>query len=279
MSVFTITPVTGALGAVVEGIDLVRDLDDDTVARLRAAFNENHVLFFRDQAMGPADQVAFGRRFGPLGSHPYVEANREFPEVLDLITEPDDRVNFGGGWHSDVTFLEEPDLGSILYAVDVPPVGGDTLFANQEAAYDALSPTMQEMLAPLVAIHSAGKQYAGAGYSRQSKAMITKNADLAADSDVEHPVIRTHPETGRKALFVNRAHTARIKGMHAGESEALLEFLYSHAVKERFTCRFQWQSGSVAMWDNRSVQHHAIHDYKGQRRQMRRITIQGDRPV
>lgn len=279
MSSFTIEPLAGALGAEIGGLDLSRSLDPSTVADLRAAFNENHVLFFRDQALSPSEQIAFGRHFGELGTHPYVEANPDHPEVLDVVTEPGDRINFGGGWHSDVTFLGEPDLGSILYAVEVPAVGGDTLFANQHAAYEALSDTMKELIDPLVAIHSARMQYGGNGFSQRSTAMRTKGEADAAASEVEHPVVRTHPETGRKALFVNRAFTVGIKGMHRAESRALLELLFTHAVKEPFTCRFRWQPGSVAMWDNRSVQHYALHDYKGERRRMRRITIKGDRPA
>lgn len=278
MTTFTIEPITGAVGAEIGGLDLAEPLDEQTVLALRAAFNENHVLFFRDQTLSAEQQMAFGRSFGDLGSHPYVEANPDHPEVLDIVTEPDDRVNFGGGWHSDVTFLERPDLGSILYAIDVPSVGGDTLFADQHAAYDALSDTMKGLIGGLTAVHTAGMQYAGEGYSRQSSAMKTRGEAQAAASEVEHPVVRTHPESGRKSLFVNRAFTERIKGLHRGESKALLEFLFTHAVKEQFTCRFRWQAGSVAMWDNRSVQHYALHDYKGERRRMRRITIQGERP-
>ena len=141
MSSFTIAPVSGALGAEVEGIDLGRPLDEETIGELRAAFNENHVLFFRDQALSAGEQVAFGRCFGELGTHPYVEANPDHPEVLDVVTEPTDRINFGGGWHTDLTFLDEPDLGSLLYAVDVPEAGGDTLFANQHARLRRAEPT------------------------------------------------------------------------------------------------------------------------------------------
>jgi taurine dioxygenase len=279
VSTFAIEPVSGTLGAEISGLDLSQPLSDRTVTELRAAFNENHVLFFRDQDLTRAQQIAFGRCFGELGEHPYVEPNPEHPEMLEIITEPDDRVNFGGGWHSDVTFLAEPDLGSILYAVQVPAAGGDTLYADQHAAYDALSEVMKGMLEGLVAVHSASLQYAGAGYSRRSSAMATRAEDEAAASAVEHPVVRTHPETGRKALFVNRAHTSHIKGMTKAESKALLEFLYRHATSEPFTCRFRWRPGSIAMWDNRSVQHYALHDYKGERRHMRRITIRGDRPA
>ena len=278
VTAFTIAPVSGALGAEVDGIDLSSPLDATTIAELRAAFNENHVLFFRDQALSAAEQVAFGRNFGQLGTHPYVEANPDHPEVLDVITEPADRINFGGGWHSDVTFLAEPDLGSILYAIDVPSVGGDTLFADQHAAYDALSDAMKALIDPLIGIHSASVQYGGKGYSQRSTAMVTRDESGASESYSEHPVVRTHPETGQKALFVNRAFTLGIKGMHSGESRALLEFLFAQGTKERFTCRFRWAPGSVAMWDNRSVQHYALHDYKGEWRRMRRITIQGDEP-
>jgi taurine dioxygenase len=271
-------PISGVLGAMVKGVDLSQDLSDETIHALRTGFVDHQVLFFRDQNLDAEQQMAFGRRFGELDHHPFVYGSDDHPEVLDIVTMPDDTVNFGGGWHTDVTFLPEPDLGSILYAVDVPPTGGDTLFASQHAAYDALSDTMKSMLDGLVAVHSAGSQYQAGGLSTKSKAMRTRNADLAAN-EVDHPVVRTHPENGRKGLYVNRAFTTRIRGLRKDESDALLGFLFDHAVHERFTCRFRWQSGSVAMWDNRSVQHFALHDYAGQRRQMRRITICGDKPV
>lgn len=273
----TVEPVSGAVGAVVRGVDLSEPLDDATVAEIRRAFLDCHVLFFRDQELSPEAQMRLGRYFGELDTHPFVEGMDEHPEVIEIITEPDDLLNFGGGWHTDVTFLEEPDLGSIVYAVEVPEFGGDTLFANQHAAYDALSDTMKGLLEQLVGRHSAGPQYARGGYSTLSRSMKTKSAEHA-DGVVNHPLVRTHPETGRKALYVNRAFTVGIEGMRMDESVALLQFLNDHAVREPFTCRFRWAPGSVAMWDNRSVQHYALYDYRGQRRYMRRVTIKGDRP-
>jgi taurine dioxygenase len=270
-------PLSGVLGAEVFGVDL-SNLTDADFGRINDAFIEHHVLVFGDQDLSPEAQLSFGRRFGELDTHPFVHGNAEYPELLDVITVPEDRVNFGGGWHTDVTFLEEPDLGSILYAVDPPPVGGDTLFANQHAAYRSLSETMKHLLDGLVAVHSAGPQYAEGGLSTTSKAMETRNAELAANT-VEHPVIRTHPVSGRKGLYVNQAFTIGIKGMKPAESQALLGFLFDVAVHERFTCRVRWQPGTLVMWDNRSVQHYALFDYAGQRRHMRRITVKGDRPA
>ncbi len=271
-----VNPVAGSLGAEITGVDLSRP-EEAVIAEIRRAFLEHHVVFFRDQDLSPEAQMAFGRCFGDLDTHPFVEGTQEHPEVIDIVTEPADGFNFGGGWHTDVTFLDQPDLGSILYAVEVPPYGGDTLFANQHAAYESLSGTMKELLDGLVGLHSAGPQYSAGGYSTRSQAMRTKNAE-GADRVVRHPVVRTHPETGRKGLYVNRAFTIGIEGMRPDESAALLGFLFSHATREAFTCRFRWEAGSVAMWDNRSVQHYALYDYRGQRRRMRRITVSGDRP-
>ena len=273
----TVEPVSGTVGAVVRGVDLSGPLDDSTVAEVRTAFLAHHVLFFHDQDLSPEAQLRLGRSFGELDTHPFVEGMESHPEIIEIVTESDDRLNFGGGWHSDVTFLPEPDMGSILYAIEVPPFGGDTLFANQHAAYEALSDTMKSLLDGLVAKHSAGPQYAEGGYSTLSRSMRTTSVE-DADRVVRHPLVRTHPETGRKALYVNTAFTVGIEGMRPDESMALLRFLFTHAVREPFTCRFRWSPGSVAMWDNRSVQHYALFDYRGHRRQMRRITIKGDRP-
>ncbi len=273
----SVTRLSGTVGAEVTGVDLAEPLEPSDIAELRQAFLDHHVLVFRDQQLSPEQQMAFGRCFGELDTHPFVASHPDYDEVLEIVTEPDDRANFGGGWHTDLTFLDAPDLGSILYAVEVPAVGGDTLFANQHAAYEAMSEPMRTMLESLVATHSAGPQYGAGGYSTRSKAMTTTNAQLV-DRVVEHPVVRTHPETGRKGLYVNAAFTTSIRGLRRDESRAMLDLLFAQAVKESFTCRVQWEPGTLAMWDNRSVQHFALHDYAGQRRHMRRITIKGDRP-
>ncbi len=269
--------LAGAIGLELNGIDL-NSFDDADTASFRSKLVEHHVVVVRNQAMTPQQQVDFGHRFGDLDTHPFVEGSPQHPEIIDIITEPDDRANFGGGWHTDVTFLAEPDLGSILYGIEIPPFGGDTLFASQHAAYDALSETMRSMLEGLMATHSACRQYGEGGKSTKSKAMATKNAGAAANI-VEHPVIRTHPESGRKGLYVNPAFTLGIKGMRRDESDALLQFLHQHAAREAFTCRVRWEPGTLVMWDNRSVQHYALHDYAGHRRHVRRITVKGDRPV
>ncbi|MDG1410347.1 MAG: TauD/TfdA family dioxygenase [Acidimicrobiales bacterium] len=273
----TVKPLSGVLGAEISGIDLSQKLSTELFNIIHQAFLDHHVLVFRNQTLTPEQQMRFGRYFGELDFHPFVEGNTEFPELLNIVTEPDDQLNFGGGWHTDVTFLAEPDLGSILYGIELPAYGGDTLFSSQVAAYNTLSDPMKEMLGALTATHAAAKQYRVDGPSTKSKAMNTNDTDPAAFT-VSHPVIRTHPETGRKALYVNSGFTTRINGVSRDESKMLLDFLLKHAVQERFTCRVAWEPGTLVMWDNRCVQHHALHDYAGQRRHVRRITVKGDQP-
>jgi len=234
---------------------------------------EHQVIFFRDQALSPERQVAFGARFGPLNIHPYVAGMAGQPELMEVVKEPADRVNFGGGWHSDMSFLERPAIGSILYAVETPEFGGDTLFASQAAAFEALSPGLQATLEGLNAVHSAAREYSAQGHSAQKrKSMAVAEADGLVGEYV-HPMVLVHPETGRKALYVNPAFTIRIEGWKTRESKALLDYLFEHCRYEAFTCRFSWRPGSVAFWDNRSVWHFALNDYPGQRRHMRRVTV------
>lgn len=265
--------LAGALGAEIGGVDLSRELSSEAVAQIRQAFVEHQVIFFRDQALTPAQQVRLGARFGPLNIHPYVAGMASQPEVMEIVKEPEDRVNFGGGWHSDMSFLERPAIGSILYALEVPAHGGDTLFASQAVAFEALSPGLQRTLEGLSAVHSAGREYSAEGHSAQKrKSMAVVEAEGAVGEFV-HPMVLVHPESGRKALYVNPAFTMRIDGWSKRESKALLEFLFEHARYEAFTCRFSWTPGSVAFWDNRSVWHFALNDYPGQRRHMRRVTV------
>jgi taurine dioxygenase len=272
-----VCPVAGALGAEIEGARLDA-LDDETFAEIHQALLRHHVVFFRDQPLAPGELVAFGRRFGTLNIHPYVRGMAHHAEVMEIIKEPDDALNFGGGWHSDMSFLEEPAMGSVLHAVEVPDVGGDTLFANQHLAYERLSPGMQRLLSDLKAVHTASGEYGARGPSAQSReSMSVSRADSSAPSFL-HPVVRTHPETGQKALYVNAAFTQKFEGMTRAESRPLLRFLFDHCTEASLTCRFRWTRNAVAFWDNRSVQHYALNDYSGARRHMRRVTIDGDRP-
>ncbi len=277
----SVTPIAGALGAELSGVDLSRPLSDAAIGEIRAALLGHHVIFFRDQHLTPEQHLAFGHRFGELQVHEFVEGLADNEEILEVRKEADETLNFGGGWHTDVSYLERPALGSVLYAHAVPEYGGDTMFANQHLAYETLSDGMKAMLDGMTAVHSARRPYGTnavrAMYAGPSSMRF--NFTAAAHEEVEHPVIRTHVETGRKSLYVNRTFTLRFKDMTEAESAPLLDYLCDHAVRPEFTCRFRWQANSIAFWDNRCVQHNAINDYHGQRRVMHRVTIEGERPV
>jgi taurine dioxygenase len=270
-----VRPLSGALGAELLGPDLRRPLDDATVARIRQALLDHLVIFFRDQDLTAAQFLGFARRFGAPIEYPFVKGIEGFPEIIAVAKLEHETVNFGGIWHSDTTYLERPPMGSLLLAREVPPVGGDTLFANMYRAHDTLSEAMQRLLGGLTAVSASSK----ADTTRTREDRVRSDAKPAQQEYVaEHPVVRTHPETGRKALYVNVAHTVRFGGMTEDESAPLLEFLYRHQVRAEFTCRFRWAPGSIAFWDNRAAQHNPINDYHGHRRIMHRITLAGDRP-
>jgi taurine dioxygenase len=276
MSQFEIKRVAGALGAEIHGVDLAAGLTESLAARVRQVLLDHQVIFFRDQQLTPAQFLRFAQAMGQPVEYPFVKGIQGYPVIIPVMKLEHERTNFGGIWHSDTTYLEQPPMGSMLLAREVPPFGGDTLFASQYAAYEALSEGMRRLLDPLVAINSSAK--ADVSKTREDRIASDGRADAKKDYVSAHPVVRTHPETGRKALYVNVAHTLRFDGMTEEESAPLLQFLFQHQVKPEFTCRFAWQPGSLAFWDNRCVQHNPVNDYHGWRRVMHRITLGGDTP-
>jgi alpha-ketoglutarate-dependent taurine dioxygenase len=271
-----VRPVAGALGAEIAGVDMARDLDEEVVAEVRHALLEHLVIFLRDQKATPQQQVAFAKRFGQPIEYPQLKGLPEAPMITPVVKLEHERHNFGGIWHSDTTYLAEPPMGSMLLAREVPPYGGDTMFANQYLAYEALSDGLKKTLDGLVGVSSSAK----ADVSRTREDALRQAGASATPKMLQagHPIVRTHPETGRKALYTSDAHTACIRGWTEAESLPLLRFLWQHQVKAEFTCRFRWEVGSLAFWDNRCAMHNPINDYHGFRRVMHRITLAGDRP-
>ena len=273
-----VQPLTGALGAEIHGPDLNADLDDATVAAIRRALLDHCVVFFRDQRFDADRHKALARRFGEIFIHPNYKGTGPDPEIVDIRREPGDLRIVGEEWHTDTTMMPEPPMGAILYAIEVPPYGGDTLFANQYLAYETLSEGMKRVLAGLRAVHSdrmvAGPAVNHAGRTTKARA----DADWHETINV-HPVVRTHPETQRKLLYVNYSYTVGFEGMTEEESRPLLSYLMEHGNRPEFTCRFRWTKGAVAFWDNRCVKHLAVNDAQPFRRVMRRVQIAGDKPV
>jgi taurine dioxygenase len=268
-----VTPVTPRIGAYVEGVTLAKLLSNRQVEELHQAFMEHQVLFFRDQPLDVESHKRFGRYFGELHIHPNTPGPEGHPEILPIHADANSKRVSGEYWHSDVSCDEEPPLGSILYLDTVPPCGGDTLFASQTAAYDALSPRMKVYLEGLTATHSGDHVY------RRTNLLVGRDDKGKVFPKASHPVVRTHPVTKRKALFVNGHFTTHIDGLAPEESRAILNYLCEHSTREEFQVRFRWQPHSVAFWDNRCVQHLAIWDYYPRTRSGRRVTIKGDRPV
>ena len=280
---FDVRRLPGPFGAEVVGLDLSVPLANEDFARIHRAHLAHHVLVFRDQCITPDEHVRFSQRFGPLQIH----VQRKFqlaghPPVLVVsnIRENGQPIGLGDAghfWHSDLSYKERPSLGSLLHAQELPSEGGDTLFADQHAAYEALPSALKARIDKMQAEHSYLARYDELRARNPWRPALTQ-AQIDEVRPVIHPVVRTHPETGRKALYVNVAHTAGIEGLTEAESAPLLQFLFAHQVKPEFTCRFVWQPGSLAFWDNRCAQHNPVNDYHGHRRVMHRITLAGDRP-
>jgi taurine dioxygenase len=281
-----VKPIAGALGAEIGRVDLGR-LDDETFKEIKAAWLQHLVVFFRDQNITPEQQLAFAKRFGEIHHHPFMKGMEDYPDILEIIKEEGDTKAFGEVWHTDQMFNPKPAMATILYAKETPDAGGDTMFTNMYMAYDALSAPMKELLAGVKTWNMGDRKKLMDG----EKAGITREGRYAGNekmsaklrdpgnlvTEAAHPLVRTHPETGRKALYISN-HTQTLQGFKSGEARPIIDFLRAHAVEPEFTCRFRWQVGSLAIWDNRCTQHRALNDYPGKRRRMHRITIAGDAP-
>ena len=275
---FEVVRIAGALGAEVHGIDLCSDQPPEVIAALRRAWLAHGVLFFRNQPLSPAQYLRLAGWFGQPVEYPFIKGLDGFPMITPVVKLEHERSNFGGIWHTDTAYLERPPMGSMLLAREIPPYGGDTLFANQVMALDALSPTLRGVLEGLRGVNSSAK--ADVSRTREDRIKGGDGRDDARKEYVaEHPVVRTHPETGRKSLYVNTAHTVRFAGMTEEESAPLLRYLHEVQIRPEFTCRFAWEPGSIAFWDNRCALHNPVNDYHGFRRLMLRITLAGDRPA
>lgn len=269
------TPFDGRLlspviGLEIRGLRLDGPLTKAVVAGLKAAFLRHHVLVIRGQHLTPEQQIAFAEAMGEPDIYPFVAGIDGYPVITPVIKEPEETQNFGGVWHTDTAYLKCPPAATMLLAREIPPIGGDTLFASQVAAYEALSDGMKALLAPLRGLNTSAK----ANQIRTNVSERRKRESLEA----VHPVVRTHPETGAKALYVNAGHTVKFDGMTEAESAPLLDFLFAHQVQSAFTCRVRWEQGTLVIWDNRASQHFPLNDYQGHRREMHRITLMGDAP-
>ena len=271
-----IRPISGALGAEILGVDFAAGVDDETFDRIRTTFLAHGVIVIRDQDLTPEQHVAAARRFGRINVNRFFTAVDGHPEVAEVRKEPHQKRNIGNKWHTDHSYDDAPALGSMIYALEVPPVGGDTLFANMSLAWEMLSDGMKDMLSKLRAVHSSRHVF-GPGYkANPDVADRFRNPDQAVQ-DAVHPVVIRHPDTGRRVLYVNPTFTVRFDGWTEEESGPLLDYLYAHASRPEFSCRVQWREGSLGLWDNRATWHLALNDYPGHRRLMHRVTIEGTR--
>lgn len=268
--------LTPAVGAEISGVDLSKPIDSDTHRALHHAFLTHHVLFIREQQLEPQHLVTFAGLFGPVGTYPYAKPLDDHPNVIAIIKEPEQRTVFGGIWHTDSAYLEQPSLGSVLYSREVPQVGGDTLFANTALALEQLPPETRLELSNRQAVHSSAKNQQKLRTDHlKTGSMEVKKLDVL---EATHPVIRTHPETARQSLYLSPAHTTRFEDSSTTESNPLLQRLFDHMLKDDFKCRFRWTPNTLAIWDNRCLLHYPVNDYDGHRREMLRVTIDGDTP-
>jgi alpha-ketoglutarate-dependent taurine dioxygenase len=273
---FEVRPLSGSIGAEILGIDLDAELGHNVIVAIRQTWLDHGVIFFREQDLPPEKFLNFAKRFGEVVEYPFIKGIEGFPEIIPVIKLEHEKHNFGGVWHTDTAYLDTPPMGTMLIAREVPPYGGDTLFANMYLAYESLSDGMKQILDGLTAINSSAK--ADVSRTREDRVRDSAKTDAKKEYIGEHPVVRTHPETGRKALYVNTAHTLHFKGMTEAESAPILNFLFQHQTRPEFTCRFNWRVGSMAFWDNRCVLHNPVNDYHGFRRVMHRVTLAGDKP-
>ena len=278
-----VRPIAGALGAEIYGVNL-KDRDDSPMwIELRQVFLEYTVIAIRGQDMSLDDMMRVGGKFGEPCYYPFAKGMERYPYITEVIKEKDQRENFGSDWHTDTMYLDKPPRATLLYAVETPPKGGDTLYVNTAAAYDALSDGMKTLIDGLVGVASGGLKHKKGGpraaHHDRITSMAVQNADKADGFEARHPIVRTHPETGRKSLYVSSLHTLRFDGFTEEESRPLIDFLNDHCVEPEFSCRVRWEPGQLTIWDNRTTLHNAINDYHGYRRQMRRLTVGPELPV
>ena len=272
-----VTPLSPSLGAIVTGINLSERITSEEAEELRALWLDFQILVIRGQELTPASQLRIARAFGEPDHYPFLEGLEGYPEITPVLKREDEAHNFGGLWHTDTIYQPSPPMATMLYALELPPIGGDTLFANQYAAYAQLSDGLKQSLATLRGVNVAGKKQVSA--TRSDRVKEAGSGLSAEQMQGIHPVVRTHPETGRQSLFVNQAHTIAFDGWSEAESEGLLSFLFAHQITAEFQCRLNWQLGDIAIWDNRCTLHYPLNDYHGHRRLLHRITLKGDSPV
>jgi len=249
-----VKPISGAIGAEIRNVDLASTSSSETISTIRKALLDHQVIFFRNQSLTPDSYLSFTSHFGKPIEYPFVRGIDSHKEIINVLKKENETTNFGGIWHSDTTYFERPPMGSVLLALEVPPYGGDTLFANQYLAYEALSPGLKATLSTLKGVSTSSK----ADVSKTREDRVKDSGHKSDVLEAVHPAVRTHPETGRKSLYINPAHTSHFEGWTEAESAPLLQFLFQHQIKPEFTCRFRWEVGSIAFWDNRCALHNPI---------------------